>query len=158
MNIFVLNDNPRLAARAHADRHVIKMITETAQMLSTALHLTGAPAQQLYQPTHANHPCSRWVRHTRGNYLWACDLLSWLLGEYDHRFGKPGAFRRARALLPWFVRWAERIPDGLRTPFAQAMPEQFRGPDAVEAYRRYYAEDKAHLHQWTKREKPDFLA
>jgi hypothetical protein len=36
MNIFVLSRCPRAAARLHCDKHVVKMILETAQLLYTA--------------------------------------------------------------------------------------------------------------------------
>ena len=36
MNIFVLNKDPVLAAQEQCDKHVVKMIVESAQMLSTA--------------------------------------------------------------------------------------------------------------------------
>lgn len=38
VNVFMLDHDPALAARAHVDRHVVKMILETAQLLSTAWH------------------------------------------------------------------------------------------------------------------------
>jgi len=36
VNIFYLDKNPKIAAEMHCDKHVVKMITETAQLLSTA--------------------------------------------------------------------------------------------------------------------------
>ena len=39
MNIFVLDKDPHIAAQMHCDRHVPKMIVESAQMLSTAHRL-----------------------------------------------------------------------------------------------------------------------
>ena len=36
MNIFYLHENPEICAEYHCDKHVVKMILETAQMLSTA--------------------------------------------------------------------------------------------------------------------------
>lgn len=39
MNIFYLSHDPREAAAFHCDKHVVKMIVETAQMLSTAHRL-----------------------------------------------------------------------------------------------------------------------
>lgn len=47
MNIFVLHDEPRLAAQAHLDRHVVKMILEYAQLLSTAHRILDGTAQTL---------------------------------------------------------------------------------------------------------------
>lgn len=39
MNIFVLDADPRVAAQSHLDKHVVKMIIEYAQLLSTAKRL-----------------------------------------------------------------------------------------------------------------------
>ena len=36
MNLFVLHTNPKKAAEAHGDKHVVKMILEACQMLYTA--------------------------------------------------------------------------------------------------------------------------
>ena len=38
MNIFYLHSDPKTCASMHCDKHVVKMILETAQMLSTAHH------------------------------------------------------------------------------------------------------------------------
>ena len=36
MNIFYLHEDPQVSAKMHCDKHVVKMIIEYAQMLSTA--------------------------------------------------------------------------------------------------------------------------
>lgn len=155
MNIFALDTDPRIAAQMHADKHVVKMITETAQILSTAAHVLDiAEPYQLYKPTHAHHPCVLWAAKSSGNYGWLVALLGALLKEYDHRYGKPGKFVHARALLPVFETLASFVPAGERTPFALAMPEDCQGIDPVNSYRRYYMEHKAHLHSWTNRSTP----
>ena len=35
MNIFILNDDPVIAAQEQCDKHIPKMVVESAQMLST---------------------------------------------------------------------------------------------------------------------------
>ena len=68
MNIFFLSKDPVEAARVQCDQHVVKMILETAQMLSTVAHqhkylgVTG-----IYKPTHANHPMTKWVNTHKNN-------------------------------------------------------------------------------------------
>jgi len=44
VNIFYLDHDPVFAARAHCDRHVVKMILETAQLLSSAWHVLNPEA------------------------------------------------------------------------------------------------------------------
>ena len=158
MNIFALHDSPALAAEYHCDKHVVKMITETAQILSTACHLLGiGDDHDLYRPTHKHHPCVQWATESAGNFSWLVSLLDGLLYEYDFRFGKPGKFTRARVLLPVFETLTDFVPAGKRTPFVLAMPEDCRGVDLVGSYRRYYNEHKSHLHSWTKRDAPSWV-
>ena len=58
MNIFVLHRDPKIAAQMSCDKHVVKMILETAQMLSSAARAKGAWAP--YKQTHKKHPCTLW--------------------------------------------------------------------------------------------------
>ena len=64
MNIFVLDNDPFKAAEYQCDKHVVKMVLETAQLLCSA-HET-AP----YKRTHYNHPCAIWTRSSLSNYMW----------------------------------------------------------------------------------------
>lgn len=162
MNIFVLDTDPRVAAQLHCDRHVVKMITETCQLLSTALFERGCAFTDIYQPTHINHPCSVWVREVRANYMWTLGLLRALIAEYDHRWpgGEDTKFVRARQLVGIFAMADGHMPTGsCRTPFALAMPNDCKVEgDAVTSYRRYYVREKAHLLKWTNREVPEWAS
>ena len=86
MNIFYLDKNPKLCAQYHVDRHVVKMILETAQLLSTAHWLTGGEGP--YRATHKNHPSAIWARSNKSNYNWLCKLGLELCEEYTYRYGK----------------------------------------------------------------------
>jgi hypothetical protein len=89
MNIFILDTNPRIAAKMHCDKHVPKMILETAQMLSTAHHVYDTPqAPLVYKKAHLNHPCTIWVRESVDNYSWAFELFRELNNEFVRRRGK----------------------------------------------------------------------
>lgn len=70
MNIFILDTNPKIAAQYHVDKHVVKMILETAQLLCSAHWLNGSEAP--YKLTHKNHPCAIWTRECVENYNWLC--------------------------------------------------------------------------------------
>ena len=134
MNIFVLDQNPQLAAQYHCDEHVIKMILESAQMLSTVL---GGP----YKPTHQNHPCTVWVRESINNARWLVNLAAYLNDEYRTRYHAANNHKSWNVISDL---WAEKanhhdLPDVPMTAFAQAMPEELRIPtDPVRAYRQYY--------------------
>ena len=161
MNIFVLSLNPEEAAKAHCDKHVVKMILETAQLLSTAHHVHPSayyPTIQdlIYKKTHVNHPCAIWVRANKQNYLWAFSLLFNLLNEYTFRYGK---VHKTQRLLGPLALIPNIDQESALTPFAQAMPEVYRSQyDAVEAYRSYYINEKSKLLTYTKREKPEWLS
>lgn len=155
MNIFYLHDNPTTAAQYQCDKHVVKMILETAQLLSTAHHLAGSDhAETLYKVTHKNHPCAVWVRQCSGNYSWTLDHLKALLAEYTHRYGKVHKTSRLVAALEN----VPDIPDDEMTEPPQCMYDDCRHPDVVHAYRTYYAERMNEIDmRWTNRDKPTFL-
>ena len=149
MNIFALDNDPVRAAGWHSDRHVIKMILETAQILSTVHHAYGHPVT--YKPTHPHHPCTLWAGATAGNYRWLNALGLALCAEYTARYGKTHACEnmlRFELLHP---------PAGLtgdhRTPFALAMPDACKRPDdPIESYRRYY-QHKTNQNAWMRWDK-----
>lgn len=145
MNIFVLDYNPKLAAEYHCDRHVLKMVLETAQILSTTHSYFETGVGGLYKPTHKNHPCNVWVRQSRENYLWTLNLGRWLLYEYEKRYHR---VHKTAEVMERLVSIPKSMPYGPMTKFAQAMPEEYQREDAVEAYRAYYIGEKAPICTW----------
>lgn len=85
MNIFVLDYNPQVAAEYHCDKHVVKMILESAQILCAVHHKNGN-SDVPYKLTHANHPCIIWAGESKQNYLWVTELAEALNDEYIFRF------------------------------------------------------------------------
>jgi hypothetical protein len=161
MNIFAIDLNPAEAARLHCDRHVVKMPLEAGQMLCTALRAAGHTGPLPYKPTHAGHPCTLWAALTRANFIWLARLGLALVAEHGLRYSHTKAGKRGHAAGPVIreaLALADQIPAGDLTPFALAMPEEYRGPDAVQAYRRYYAGDKASIATWrAPSTRPDWM-
>ena len=152
MNIFYLHPDPVVAAQMQCDKHVVKMILETAQLLSTAhreLDHKNEP-DKFYKATHKNHPSAKWVRESAANYAWAYKHFVALCDEYTHRYGKVHATdRKMRGLLS---APPENIQHGFwfREP-PQCMPDEYKQADTVEAYRAYYqSPDKQRFAAWTK--------
>ena len=146
MNIFVLDKSPQVAARMHCDKHCVKMILETAQMLSTAHRVHDTPqSDKLYKKAHLNHPCTKWIRESKANYRWAFDLYFALLLEFSTRRGKD---HKSGELRHHLIEVPDGIPDVGPTPFAQAMPDEYKRSSPVEAYRAYYLGEKASIAQW----------
>ena len=86
MNIFYLDKDPKKCAEMHCDKHVVKMILEYAQLLSTAHRVLDgnewADHVGLYKATHKNHPSAIWARESAGNYFWLNKLFQELCKEY----------------------------------------------------------------------------
>ena len=156
MNYFYVEEDPTSAAQALCDKHVVKMILETAQMLSTAHRLTESPqAGFVYKPTHANHPSTKWLRSSQIAYKHGLQHLCALFDEYRHRYNKTHATER---LLPYLSQVPEALPD---LPFVdppQCMYDECRHSDTVEAYRSYYRVRRNEIDmRWTNREAPAWL-
>jgi len=96
MNIFFLDSDPQIAATYMCDKHVIKMILESAQLLCTCHHITGSLMEnknlypdipsKFYKLTHKNHPCSKWLREHKRNYEWLATHAHYLCNEYSSRY------------------------------------------------------------------------
>ena len=148
MNIFYLDRDPAEAARMQCDRHVVKMILETAQLLSTAHHeLDGeSPA---YKPTHKNHPSAVWVRSSAAAYGWAWKHLRALGVEYYKRYGKH--HKTIREHITALGRLPYNIPEGDFTDPPQCMYDDCKHEDTVIAYQQYY---NAKADEWAAAGRP----
>ena len=177
MNIFYLDNNPKKCAEYHNDKHVVKMILETAQLLSTAHRiLDGTEAVgtsqsgrkkkvwqlpdnrdvQLYSATHINHPSAVWCRQSKANYLWLHDLLVELCWEYTYRYGKVHKCEQI-GLVAQLFNVPKNIADKSFTGPTPAMPDDVKVQnDSINSYRNYYNKHKTHLASWKKREVPEW--
>jgi hypothetical protein len=154
MNIFFLDKNPTKAAQFHNNKHVVKMVTESAQMLSTVHWVCGSHTRSMHRPTHQHHPCVVWLLKSKAHYEWTLELFVALLHEYTHRYGK---IHKCFSLYPLFAQ-IPNLPDaGWSTP-AKAMPEYLRCLPVVNAYRAYYILHKGHIGNWTNRPVPSWYA
>ena len=149
MNIFVLDTDVSKAAEYHCNSHIVKMPLETAQLLCTALHSHGQEVP--YKPTHRKHPCTIWTSENRQNFLWLSRLGKELCKEYSYRYNK---VHKCEAIIDICISKADALPDSPITPFAQAMPDEFKNECAITAYRNYYRGAKQHLAIWSNRSIP----
>jgi hypothetical protein len=177
MNIFYLDRVPEKCAEMHVDKHVVKMILEYAQLLSTAHRvLDGVPIarlsksgrkqqyhilndereQMLYSATHINHPSAIWCRKSAQNYLWLYWLLVAVCKEYTYRYGKVH-----KCQLTGLVEALHKVPTNISigefTEPTPAMPDEVKiAGDSLASYRNYYILNKIHLANWKKREVPSW--
>ena len=155
MNIFALNISPVVSAQIQHDKHVVKMVLESAQMLSSAFDKSHNPP---YKRAYFNHPCTKWTRFSRMNYSWLITHAKALAREYTWRYGKIHASTKV-------IQWCENNMDKIDfkqndlTEFAQAMPEEYKNKNSVQAYQDYYVGTKLNSNpRWTNREIPWLFA
>ena len=151
MNIFVLDKCPDKSAQMMCDKHVIKMILESNQMLSTVAIEKGFTAP--YRATHSKHPCTLWVKKSKQNWNWLVKHSRALCKEYTKRYGK---IHKSQAVTEWAEKLRISLPDIGQTSFALAMPDKYRTDDVVESYRNYYKGDKAAIAKWKTGKIPDW--
>ncbi len=178
MNIFALDNDPKLAAQYHNNAHCIKMILEQNQLLCTAHRVLDGkeiegkkqvagslPARwrkfktwkledkekdvKLYKSTHVSHPSAVWCRQSDSNYRYLHDLLVELCKEYTFRYGKIHKCESS-GLVSYLKTPPNNIPIGEFTQVTPAMPDEYIIPnDSIASYRNYYIGAKQHLAKWS---------
>jgi len=152
MNIFFLDEDPTMSAQYHVDKHVVKMILETAQLLCGVHHATAPDNTYVpYKLSHKNHPCSIWARTSLSNYLYLCELGLELCKEYTYRYGKR---HKSQDVIEWCLINKPNVPDVEFTEPAKAMPDEYKVGDVVQSYRNYYMGAKSGFATWKNRQKP----
>jgi hypothetical protein len=153
MNIFVLDKDTYNCAKYHCDQHVGKMVLESAQLLSTAF--TYPQLKGLYAKTHYNHPCAIWARQSKANYDYLVQLMDDLGEEFYYRYGRE---HLSSSLLSKFRSLKPEVPDGDLTPFALAMPDDYKRPCPVVSYRNYYVTKRTEFSMtWKRRSVPNWF-
>ena len=143
MNIFYLHHSPYLAAKVQYNKHVVKMILESAQMLCTAHHVYGNAEQKLnvpYKQAHLNHPSTIWTRQCRANYRWLYLHMLALGNEYTKRYDK--THMTIHKCATFLNVPPVHIPDGDFCEPPQAMPDEYKDPCSIKAYWNYYIGEK----------------
>ena len=180
MNLFILSLDPTKIAEYMMDKHIAKIILEAVQMLCTTQRLlllqTSTECDPcVYKIAHKNHPVTIWCRAAQANFIWTLDLIDAMHAEWKYRYGHPAHKEHKSYSVAQYLR--RNIPPaaafervkiaGIMTPFALAMPDEFKviasasatGTshgndiyDAVASYRSYYlSEPKRRIAKWAKR-------
>ena len=175
MNIFVVDEHPIRAAHQMVDKHIVKMILEAGQMLSTShrvldgdeyydktkngrrikrWRLSDEREDKLWKASFVNHPCTRWTMESRMNYRWHATHAMALCREYTHRYEKT---HKSQPLIEYlFNREPVNIASKEQTKFAIAMPDEYKVECPIESYRNYYRGEKAYFAKWKNRAGPDW--
>jgi hypothetical protein len=156
MNIFILHLNTKKCAKYHCDKHVVKMILESTQLLSSTHHLSNSTYKPRMKLTHKSHPITLWVIKSLDNYLWLLSLAKELCIEYTYRYNK---HHKCETDINDLEINLPSIPIiGFTNPVL-AMPDLYKLIDEpVISYRLYYINDKTHLFNWKKREIPKWIS
>ena len=177
MNIFYVDTDPNTAAQCLVDKHVVKMILESAQLLSTAHRvldgeiiegksstgrkktywvLPDARESVMYAATHINHPSAVWCRQSVENYLWLVEHFFALMNEYMHRYKR---VHKCNGEISFML---QSPPFNLKeydaTPMPSCMAEEYIiSKEPLKNYRNYYKIGKLKLHTWTNRQPPEWI-
>lgn len=176
MNIFLLSWCINECVIWHFDRHVVKMILEYAQLLSTTHWVLDDNNQiekwkengLIYKSTHVNHPCAIWARENINNYRFLVKLAKALCEEYYFRYGKEKNKRhKTEKIIDHLLKNEPKGFEKTNKPLisehnvtepAQAMPGKYKDKNVIEAYRNYYlGEEKSHLTFWKNRKEPEWF-
>ena len=141
MNIFVLDESPVVSAKYACDKHVVKMILESAQMLC-AVHPEGTAP---YKRSFYNHPCTKWVRESARNYEWLLLHAYALCDEYTRRYGK---VHKTEEVVEWCDNNRPELPNIGLTKQPTCMPDYCKTESVVESYRNYYINEKSEFAKW----------
>ena len=155
MNLFFIDRCPIKSAQQLCDKHVVKMVLETAQMCSTALHEWDEALISTYKSAYKNHPMTVWVRENMPNFYWALTHGLAIGKEYTHRYGK---HHKSTAVL---LEMRDTFMDEhdhykFYTPPPQCMPDEYKHEDTVTAYRNYYFGAKKSFAKWAYSDTPDW--
>lgn len=177
MNIFYLSNVPSECAVQHLDKHVVKMIVEYGQLMSTAhrvldgdlyldktkngrsikrWRLPDERESVIWKASHIKHPSGLWVRSSSTHYQWLLALWLELLKEYTFRYEKIHATERMKI---WFGQLPKNIPHkGWLSDPTPAMPDEYKVEgNVIQSYRNYYIGGKKSFANWKKRDVPTWF-
>ena len=149
MNIFVTHQFPAESAIVLPDRHITKMPLECCQMLSIVaskwyhsygqLHKKDGNPYATEKGAFRNHPCTQWAAKSIDNAYWLIKHGMNLCDEFHLRYGKSHSCYNT--LLEAYYLFPKGKLNNV-TPFARAMPEEWKFDDSIDtftAYKRYIA-------------------
>ncbi|WP_341794884.1 pyrimidine dimer DNA glycosylase/endonuclease V [Rickettsia endosymbiont of Rhinocyllus conicus] len=161
MNIFVTDISPIVSAQALDDKRVVKMILESAQLLSSAIFINSQSIyNDIYKPTHLKHPCTIWTSVNIANWNWLFKHLEALCLEYKFRFNK---LHKTEILLSTLPKYNYYLPNGTITTFINYTRSKILNLDFTSvsnvciAYQKYLSAKWYHdkiKPRWSKRNMP----
>lgn len=151
--VYYLNGIITTKQRKSTSKEIIQSIWSTYPISKATLEKYGDGGPGL---AFVNHPCTIWVRQSSVNFSWLVELGLEICNQFEKVYYKT---HECKNQLHWLQNWLnqnkEKFPQSELTPFAQAMPDQYKHENAVIAYRNYYLGEKDFA-TWTNRPRPDW--
>lgn len=110
----------------------------------------------IYWDVHHKHPCTLWAGKSYHNWRWLCKHGLAMSDEFKYRYNNRHKSSEVIRVIYENKMGPDQTPFSYRTGFAQAMPDQYKQTNAVEAYRSYYLGEKRRFAKWTKRNPPNW--
>lgn len=158
MNIFLFDADHEINSMYHCDKHVVKMITEYNQLMSTACHdklsADVIDKTKIYKKTHYNHPCAIWTRASKQNFKYLLDLNRALCSEYTYRYKR---IHKGQSLLPIFESVVEYFDDNGFMELPKCMPDIYKVDSVKDSYINYFNGEKQHIAKWKERDAPPWF-
>lgn len=163
MNVFYLDHDIKKCVKHHCDKHVVKMVTETAQLISNVHRIF--PGDNFfpdfimnYDKRHINSPHAKWLRESIENYKFLCKFGLELYNEYQFRYNKPDKHHRAIQIFKWSLQNTPNLPNLSFSYPPIVMDDEFKiKNNIVLSYRNLYMTDKRHFMSWKNRNKPTWF-
>jgi len=147
MNIFYTSECPIESANYLCTRRTVKMILESAQMLSAAIykHWTDDTPTPLflYKPTHTKHPSTMWAAENREQWLWLFYHAQALCQRYTEIYSRR---HKSQAVLNRLIDYLYLLPKGEFRDPPNCTENKAKGisfkhiSDVKSAYRLYLSE------------------
>ena len=172
MNVFYVDKHPVKAAEQMCDKHIVKMILESAQLLCTCHRVqdgteyydktaNGRKIKRwrhpndnlepiLYKAGWVKHPSTLWLFESAYNYIWLYKHMMALNDEYKLRYNHTKDHMCVQKLGQLLKTPPYNAPINVKgTDATPAMPDECKVPgDAVASYRKYYIMKKNRFATW----------
>jgi hypothetical protein len=166
MNVFWLDRSVDRAASAVDDSRVVKLCTEAAQCVAAGLRIRArdplsplsvgrVDSAGVYEAYNIDNALPHWCALSRSHMLAVWHMTQALNDEYVRRWDDADKHGSWAAAVDWFDLVAE-VPDhGWHAP-PLYMPDEYKGDDFVEAYRRYYVQEKGSDVTFERTDRPEW--
>lgn len=161
MNIFVFHEDINKNVKMYCDKHVVKMLTETMQILCTTYRLLNNVSEAenniLFKATHKNHPCCVWARKSYGNYKYLIELFYALHDEWNYRYGHDKIYKNLDAIFILESLDNSKFLLQSKTKHIQCFDDKYKCENPIEGYRKYFVNEKRRLFSWKNRDIPNWI-